>query len=116
MNNDNDWHLLLSSHDEIEAYITKGFLEANGVPTRLENASFHEMPISFGGFSEVRILVPIDRADEAERLMVEVEDKFLYCSDCGERCFETDRFCRNCGIKFDDEDTGSVAANFQNDN
>jgi hypothetical protein len=52
----------------MEAEVIKGRLEASGIPVLLDSES-QMLPFSVANMGEVRILVPIGRADEARELL-----------------------------------------------
>lgn len=52
----------------MQAEIIRGRLEASGIPALLDSES-HMLPFSVPDMGEVRILVPIARAEEARELL-----------------------------------------------
>jgi len=52
----------------MQAEVIKGRLEASGIPALLDSES-QILPFSVPDMGEVRILVPIDRAEEARELL-----------------------------------------------
>jgi hypothetical protein len=101
MKRDDDWALVYTTGDEMEAYIVKGFLETNEIPCSIDNLRVHELPVAFGDLSKLNIFVPAAEKDNAEQLLKQLDERYLVCDKCGAQCFEDDKFCRNCGEKFD---------------
>ena len=60
--------LVYRASGSMEAEVIKGRLEASGIPALLD-AESHMLPFSVANMGEVRILVPIDRAEEARELL-----------------------------------------------
>ena len=58
----------------LEAQVIKGQLEAAGIPVLLDYESANSVfPLTIGALGEVRVMVPIERAEEAQAL-ISVED------------------------------------------
>lgn len=56
----------------LEAEAVKGSLETSGIPALLDYESLgRTLGITIGGLGEVRVLVPIDRAEDARELLRE---------------------------------------------
>jgi hypothetical protein len=51
---------------EAEAYIIKGLLESNGIPSALK---YHTVPAVFDSIGEVRVMVNESMAEEAKKLI-----------------------------------------------
>ncbi len=62
------FELVYRASGSMEAEVIKGRLEASGIPALLD-AESHMLPFSVANMGEVRILVPIERADEARELL-----------------------------------------------
>jgi hypothetical protein len=67
------WVIVRTVGTEEEAAVIEGYLRAQDVPAQVESLLFHQEPVTFGRLGEVRVRVPPDRADEAERLLAELE-------------------------------------------
>lgn len=67
------WVTVRTVGTEEEAAVIEGYLRAQDVPAQVESLLFHQEPVTFGRLGEVRVRVPPDRADEAERLLAELE-------------------------------------------
>ncbi|MCL4838131.1 MAG: DUF2007 domain-containing protein [Thermoanaerobaculia bacterium] len=69
-----EWQTVEVLGSEEEATLVAGFLENQGIPTRIESLRFTQAPVDFGGLSEIRVNVPADRLAEAEALLASRED------------------------------------------
>ena len=66
------------SYDMIEADLIKGLLESNGISCVVRDMTITPYPINIGLFSEKRIAVEEERAEEAVKLIREArEDKYI---------------------------------------
>jgi hypothetical protein len=70
---DQQWVIVRTVGTEEEAAVIEGYLRALDIPAQVESLLFHQEPVTFGRLGEVRVRVPADRADEAERLLAERE-------------------------------------------
>jgi len=66
---DETWRIVRTVGTEEEATVAIGFLNSNGIPAKVESLHASEFPVDFGDLSQVRIRVPIERADEAIALL-----------------------------------------------
>ena len=96
---ENQWETVYTTSDEAEAYIVYGFLKENCLPVVLESLKFHAQPVNIGLLSEIKILCPLDRVDEARILLEDMESSYV-CSSCGNSCSITDISCPHCGERF----------------
>ncbi|MEZ5314075.1 MAG: DUF2007 domain-containing protein [Thermoanaerobaculia bacterium] len=76
-----DWKVVETVGTEEEATLVAGFLEAEGIPSRIESLLFHQEPTNFGALSEVRIHVP---ETELERARAILESRETSTSGLGE--------------------------------
>ena len=67
------WEILEVLGTEEEAEVVCGYLQSQGVPCQVESAHSHEFPVTVSALSNVRVEVPVDRLDEARRLLAERE-------------------------------------------
>ena len=58
------------------ARIIKGFLEAEGIPTQIENVKFSMEPINFGTMGDIRIYVGAEDEARAQTLLRQREADF----------------------------------------
>lgn len=68
-----DWKIVETVGTEEEATLVAGFLEAEGIPSRIESLLFHQEPTTFGALSEVRIHVAASDLSRAEELLAQRE-------------------------------------------
>ena len=66
---DETWRVARTVGTEEEARVVVGFLESAGIPAEVESLYSSELPVDVGDLSEVRIRVPVERADEAIALL-----------------------------------------------
>ncbi len=97
-----DWETVYTTSDESEAYIVQGFLRENGILAVLESMKFHAQPVNLGLLSEIKILCPLDRVEEAKVLLEDMDSAYV-CSVCGTACSILDNTCPNCGERFQAE-------------
>ena len=71
---DDTWRVVRTVGSEEEAQVAVGFLESAGIPAEVESLYVSELPVDIGDMSEVRIRVPVERADEALALL-EAQDE-----------------------------------------
>jgi hypothetical protein len=67
------WEIVRTVGTDEEATLIAGYLEGCGVPAEVESLLFHQEPVNFGRMGEVRVRVPAERLDEAERMLAERE-------------------------------------------
>lgn len=74
---DEDWVALPEPASETEAAIVVGFLEAEGIPARLNDRSFHQTPTPDNEeLKEIDLYVPRSRFEEARSLLAAREKAF----------------------------------------
>ena len=73
--------ILCTVLNEAKAHIMRGFLESEGIPCQLENISFHAEPAPVADLMTVRLWTLKEDADEARRLLQELESVQV-CSGC----------------------------------
>ncbi len=66
---------------EDEANLLQGFLEAEGIPAKIEDVKFHMEPINFGAMGEIRIFVTADDEPRAQQLLREREREYEQLDD-----------------------------------
>lgn len=71
---DETWRVVRTVGTEEEATVAVGFLNSNDIPAEVESLHISELPVDFGDMSQVRIRVPVERADEAIALL-EAQDE-----------------------------------------
>lgn len=71
------WEIARIVGTDEEATLIAGYLDSCGVPAEIESLLFHQEPVNFGRMGEVRIRVPADRLDEAQRLLAERDEEGL---------------------------------------
>ena len=74
------WIEIASVGAEDEANLLRGFLEAEGIPSQIENVKFTEAPTTFGAMGDIRIYV--GESDEARAMSLlrernDAYDKFI---------------------------------------
>jgi hypothetical protein len=74
------WIEIASVGAEDEANLLRGFLEAEGIPSQIENVKFTEAPTTFGAMGDIRIYV--GQEDEERTLALlrqrnDAYDKFI---------------------------------------
>jgi hypothetical protein len=67
------WEVIEVLGTEEEAEVVRGYLESQGVPCQVESVHSHEFPVNVSALGNVRVEVPVDRLDEARRLLAERE-------------------------------------------
>jgi hypothetical protein len=67
------WEILEVLGTEEDAEVVCGYLRSQGVPCQLESAHSHGFPVNVSALGNVRLEVPVDRVDEARRLLAERE-------------------------------------------
>ena len=71
---DETWRVVRTVGTEEEAMVAVGFLNSADIPAESESLHISELPVDFGDMSQVRIRVPVERADEAFALL-EAQDE-----------------------------------------
>lgn len=72
----NGWEVIMVYSRETEAYIVKGMLESEGIPTMLTNQTFSSvLPVGFNSIGGVRLWVPTQDADKALAILRRHEDE-----------------------------------------
>jgi hypothetical protein len=67
-----DWEVVAEVSDIYEGELVAGRLRSAGMDARVVDQSFRQEPIpSVRSFAVVRVFVPRDRVEEAERILVE---------------------------------------------
>jgi len=69
-----DWEIVETVGTEEEASLVAGFLEAEGIPSRIESLLFHQEPTTFGALSEVRIHVPAAELERAREILAQRDE------------------------------------------
>ena len=64
-----DWIQVAAVGDDEEARLIAGFLQAQGIPSEVEGATNTAFPEDLGAFGLSRVMVPPERAEEAQRLI-----------------------------------------------
>jgi hypothetical protein len=80
---DEMWRVVRTVGTEEEATVAVGFLNSAGIPAESESLHIRELPVDFGDMSQVRIRVPVERADEAIALL-EAQDEAAPIFEDGE--------------------------------
>lgn len=94
--------MVLETSDEVQASLVAGLLEENGIPCKIENASFHANPVVVSGdINCVRLWVEDDHLEEAQKILAEAENYFL-CSECGGIVLKDDATCPDCGATLEE--------------
>jgi hypothetical protein len=94
------WEVAYSTGYETEAFLLKGFLEHNGIECIIDAPA----PFHLGETTEVHLMVSAEYVAEAKKLIEQQQEKSIVCGDCGAVCDESDKFCRNCGASFSEEE------------
>ncbi len=81
---------------ESKAHIIRGYLENEGIPCQLENATFSMEPVPVPSLMKVRLWTRKEDVQRARQLIGEHE-KFSACSACGGVVLDEDRVCDFCG-------------------
>ncbi|HXO19509.1 MAG TPA: hypothetical protein VOA87_06245 [Thermoanaerobaculia bacterium] len=66
---DDSWEVIRTVGTEEEASVVVGFLNSSDIPAAAESLHIRELPVDFGQMSQVRIRVPVERAEEAKALL-----------------------------------------------
>lgn len=95
-----DLEVVCSLSQEDSAYIIHGYLESEGIPCILENASFHASPAPDTELTKIRLWSK--KADAAKaREMIDAHEQFDICSSCGHIAGTDDAVCDFCGESFE---------------
>jgi hypothetical protein len=73
---DEEWVEVASVGQDDEAALIAGFLEAQGIPSEVEGPSMSPFPEDLGAFGTSRVMVPPDRAEEAQAALARREREF----------------------------------------
>ena len=73
---DEEWVEVASVGQDDEAALIAGFLEAQGIPAEVEGPSMSPFPEDLGAFGASRVMVPPDRAEEAQAALARREREF----------------------------------------
>lgn len=75
------WVEIASTGTQDEAALLKGFLEAEGIPTEIENVKFSMEPINFGTMGDIRVYVAGDDETRALELLKSREREYEKLDD-----------------------------------
>jgi hypothetical protein len=75
------WVEIASVGTADEAKLLQGFLEAEEIPSQVEDVKFDEMPINFGAMGEIRVYVLQDDENRAQQLLRERERQYENLDD-----------------------------------
>ena len=70
------WVEIASTGSDDEARLIKGFLEAEEIPTQIENVKFSMEPINFGTMGDIRIYVDAEDEPRALELLKKRTDAY----------------------------------------
>lgn len=101
------WVEITSTGTEDEANLIKGFLEAEGVPARVESLKFSMEPVNFGMMGELRVYVPSEDESRAMELLRSREQEYERLDDDDETLV-TDEGPANIGDGTDVESNGGA--------
>lgn len=82
--NGTTWVEIASSGTEDEANLMRGFLEAEGIPSHVENVKFSMEPINFGTMGDIRVYVGSEDEARAQELLRQRTQEYERLSDDGE--------------------------------
>lgn len=82
--NGTTWVEIASVGNEDEANLLRGFLEAEGIPSQIENVKFTEAPTTFGAMGDIRIYVGEEDEARAIALLQQREAEWDRLDDEGE--------------------------------
>src|SRR5688572_20965330 len=63
------WVEIASTGSEDEANLSKGFLDAAGIPAQIENVKFSMEPVNFGSIGDIRVYVGGEDEQRAQELL-----------------------------------------------
>lgn len=75
------WVEIYSTGSDDEANLIEGFLEAEGIPARIENVKFHMEPINFGTMGDIRIYVSSEDEQRALELLRKRNEEYERLDD-----------------------------------
>ena len=78
------WVEIASSGTQDQATLISGFLQAEGVPSQIENVKFTMEPINFGAMGDIRIYVAAQDEARAQELLREREREWDRLDDDAE--------------------------------
>jgi len=73
---DEEWVEVAAVGQDDEAALIAGFLESQGIPSEVEGPSLSPFPEDLGAFGASRVMVPPDRAAEAQAALALREREF----------------------------------------
>ena len=83
-NDGTTWVEIASVGSEDEANLLRGFLEAEGIASQIENVKFTEAPTTFGAMGDIRIYVGEEDERRALDLIKQRQDEWDRLDDDGE--------------------------------
>jgi len=83
-NDGTTWVEIASVGSEDEANLLRGFLEAEGIASQIENVKFTEAPTTFGAMGDIRIYVGEEDEQRALDLIKQRQDEWDRLDDDGE--------------------------------
>jgi hypothetical protein len=63
------WIEVFTTNEEAEAAIITGLLEGEGISCRVESGRVSQIPVTFGGMGEFKVLVQTDDFDKAGKVL-----------------------------------------------
>ena len=75
------WIEIASVGTENEASLLCGFLEAEEIPSQVENVKFTEAPTTFGAMGDIRVYVPEQQEARAQELLKKREAEWENLDD-----------------------------------
>src|SRR5438067_846550 len=75
------WVEIASTGTDDEAKILQGFLEAEGIPTQIENVKFSMEPVNFGAMGDIRVYVSSEDEQRAMDLLKQRADEYDQLDD-----------------------------------
>ena len=86
---------------ELEAQLIRSVLECNGIECMLKGEALRlTHGITVNGLGEVKILVKVEDAERAQKLLTSSES-MVECPNCGKTVRLGDRVCPFCGTRFE---------------
>ncbi len=73
---DEEWVEVAAVGEDEEAALIAGLLESEGIPCEIEGPSSRRGPRDLGAFGASRVMVPPDRAEEAQAALARREREF----------------------------------------
>jgi hypothetical protein len=81
---EDNWTEVAVLADDVGADLMRGFLESEGIETRIDNRKFHMEPVNFGDLTGVRVLTRNEDAARARRMLEKRERDFDRMQDAGD--------------------------------